>query len=179
MIYVIGPRDKKPEGTRVVNVTSRANSPFSPFLNGCSFPIQSVNMENAWQYSKVYEEHDNNGEPNEAWYKWQAKGIASKWAARYPMGKGRFPLYSWFNGERLSYVEARKKLYDPLYRNMLQNVPDSVDKLCRLATEMDIALWDFDGYNDPDKTYEEIINDPDKKMGHAFVLREVIIERLG
>jgi len=45
-----------------------------------------------------------------------------------------------------------------------------------VAAKRDIALWDFDGYNSPGKTYEEIINDPTKKMGHAFVLREVILE---
>ena len=175
-IYVIGPRDKAPADAKVINVTSRAKSPFSPFFHGTSEPIKALRMENAWQFSKVYPEHDYNGHPTKAWFKWREEGLADTWAHRYPFGKGATPLYSYYNGERLDYVEARKVLYIPLYRNMISNLPGVLDEVLEELTRQDIALWDFDGYNAPGKSFEEIVEDPNKKMGHAFVLREIIKE---
>lgn len=178
MIYVIGHRDLIPKFVEIIDVTSRSKSPFSPFLNGTDHPIKSMTMENAWQYSKVYPEHDGGGSPKPEWFNWHNLGVTKSWADRYPMGKGKFPLYTWFNNQPLDYIEARKNLYDPLYRSMLERVPDAVNALVEKAKEKDIALLDFDGYNDPGKTYRDIINDPKRKMGHAFVLREVLLERL-
>lgn len=179
MIYVIGPRDKAPEGALVIDTTSRSKSIFSPFYNPTDYPIQAKNMENAWQYSKVYEGHDLNGEPSIEWHRWRAKGLESKWADRYPMGKGKVPLYSWFDGKKLTYVEARKKLYVPLYKNSIatDRHEDQILHIANLLNEKyrDVALWDFDGYLTTD-SFETIVNNPKKKMGHAFVLREVIQE---
>lgn len=68
MIYVIGYRDKTPEGSLIINTTSRSKnwsrglSPF--FLNPGNLygEYSAKNVENAWQYSKVYKEHlDNTG----------------------------------------------------------------------------------------------------------------------
>ncbi len=181
MIYVVGPRDKVPEGALVIDTTSRSKSIFSPFYNPTDFPIQSQNMENAWQYSKVYAEHDDNGTPTMEWHEWKAKGLQSKWADRYPMGKGKIPLYSWFDGKKLDYVEARKQLYIPLYKNSI-DTDRHEDEIYHLITMLNekyrhIALWDFDGYLTED-TFETIVNNPKKKMGHAFVLREVILEKM-
>ena len=41
-----------------------------------------------------------------------------------------------------------------------------------MLIERDLYLWDFDGYNHKELglTYDEVINNPDRKMGHAFVL---------
>ncbi|HEY5268336.1 MAG TPA: hypothetical protein VII94_04340 [Candidatus Saccharimonadales bacterium] len=47
------------------------------------------------------------------------------------------------------------------------------DKLKKMHEEgHDLYLWDFDGYahKAAEMTYEQVINDPDKKMGHAFVI---------
>lgn len=178
MIYVIGPRDKAPENSKVINVTSKVNSPFSPMLNECRNPISAVKMENAWQFSKVYKEHLNDrGEPNSKWFTWRGIGLSSTWAHRYPMGKGVLPEYTYFNGEKLDYIDARKQLYVPLYRSLLDLIKPEVDKLVSLCETNDIALWDFDGYL-TDDSFEDILDNPHKKMGHAFVLREFLRERL-
>ena len=31
------------------------------------------------------------------------------------MGKGKIPLYSWWKGQKLDYINARKQIYVPLY----------------------------------------------------------------
>ncbi len=110
---VIGPRDTPPEGYTVLNVTSRANDwaqAFSPFRLG---PVTlydghtARNVENAWQFSKVYSEHlGHDGAPTSDWWLWAKAGWANAKAQRYPMGKGRVPVFSWWAGEKLGVVPA-------------------------------------------------------------------------
>ena len=113
-IVVLGKFEAAPEGSLVVDTTSKGGvwaglSPFTlgpcPLYGGRS----SLNMENAWQFAKVYKQHATpSGEPTAAYWEWAEKGWADRWAHRYPMGKGAVPLYSLWDGERLSYVEARR-----------------------------------------------------------------------
>jgi len=55
MIYVIGPYDKAPVGSTVINTTSRSDNwtrSLSPFLCGpCKLygEYTSINVENGWQ----------------------------------------------------------------------------------------------------------------------------------
>ena len=41
-----------------------------------------------------------------------------------------------------------------------------------MTSEGDIYLWDFDGYNhrELNMTFDDVLNCPHRKMGHAFVL---------
>lgn len=96
-IYVL-PRWVPPIG-RAVDVTSRTKSVFSPFTLG---PVDlydgrvAGNVENGWQYSKVYPEFAAEGEPTEAYWQWAEDGWSKQRADRYPMGRGAKPLYSWW-----------------------------------------------------------------------------------
>lgn len=98
------------------------------------------------------------------------------------MGKGAIPEYSWWNGEKLNYIEARKKIYIPIYaRAVIKS--SSFEKLLELykTSEKDIYLLDFDGYNHikKRKSIEEVINDPKEKMGHGFVIWMLLIKYIG
>jgi hypothetical protein len=179
MIYVIGPYDKAPQGALIINTTSRSDTwsrHLSPFFLG---PVDlydgyvSQNVENAWQFSKVYEYYtDANGNPDERYFNWAKDGWADKRAHRYPMGKGVIPLYSYWDGEKLTYVEARKKIYIPLYSQAVKKTT-AFAQLKKMHEEgQDLYLWDFDGYNHKtcSLSYDQVINDPKKKMGHAFVI---------
>lgn len=182
MIVVIGYRDAVPEGYRLINTTSRSTGlgkQFSPFFLG---PIKTYdnliaqNMENAWQYSKVYKNQiDVHGNPSEDWYTWRDKGWAKKTADRYPMGKNVKPLYSWWDGIKLSYIEARKQIYIPLYSRAVIKTR-AFDLLVKVSESTNIALRDFDGYNHKalGMSYEEVIHCEYRKMGHAFVLAMLI-----
>ena len=128
-IIVLSKRDSCPEGYISVDVTSRNPNTIiktlSPFFLGpilCYDGLCSINMENAWQYSKVYPENiDRNGNPTEEYFKWRNYGFKKSFADRYPKGKGAIPGYSYWkteNGyEHLDYINARKKIYVPLYAN--------------------------------------------------------------
>lgn len=184
-VKVIGPRDKEPlpDGSTLVYTVSRASDwsrGLSPFLCG---PVKlygsykAYNVENAWQYAKVYKQHvGSDGNPTPEYFEWAKKGWLSKRAHRYPMGKGAKPEYSWWDGERLGYIEARKKIYVPLYARAVKKT-GAYRKLRELYDAGEnLYLWDFDGYLNEkfNMTMLEVLNNPDKIMGHAFVLKRML-----
>jgi hypothetical protein len=187
MIIVLGPRDKKIQGLEVISTVSHSitwSKGFSPFVLG---PIKlpdghyAMNFENAWQYSKVYKCHvGDDGYPNKDWFIWSRKGFDKRRADRYPMGKGAIPEYSWWNNQKLNYIEARKKIYIPQYRNAVDNVACmstlELKHIAKLANNESLGLFDFDGYNHRSlgMSYDDVINDPTRKMGHAFVLAMMV-----
>lgn len=187
MIYVFGPKDIPPKDMVIINTTSSSTNfgkGLSPFILGpCELydGMISMNMENAWQFSKVYPKHvDENGEPTIHYRMWAKKGWSDGYAHRYPMGKNAKPLYSLWDGEKLDYIEARKKIYIPLYRDAVKDRL-AFKKLKNLyEIHGTIGLWDYDGYNYKEKgmTLEEVVNNPKLKMGHAFVLAMMLEGKL-
>jgi hypothetical protein len=184
MIYVLGPKDRKKikqlQGIEVVMTTSNSDAVWSkglsPFFLG---PVNlygghiAKNVENGWQYSKVYKEHvDENGEPSQAYFNWAKLGWRDIRAHRYPMGKGAIPEYSYWDGQKLGYVDARKKIYAPLYIRAVAKsraLKILIEKHKRCT---DICLWDFDAYDHRalGMDYRDVLNDSTRKMGHAFIL---------
>ena len=180
-------RDEDPNDGIVINVTSRSSSKFgrrlSPFFLGpLAMPGLTIsqNVENAWQFSKVYDMHVGvDGEPNAKYFQWRDKGWASTHAYRYPMGKGAVPLYSYYNSEKLDYIEARKKIYFPCYSACVMEQDSwghwaflELFELYRSlrGTGRTLYLRDFDVYPRKDKTWKEMIEDRHKKFGHGFCL---------
>jgi hypothetical protein len=164
----------------VVNTTSKANGDWqrdlSPFHVG-PCPLYdgkvSLNMENAWQFAKVYAQHaDQNGDPTPAYWVWAEKGWGDQFAHRYPMGRGAVPKYSWWEGNKLGYIDARKQIYAPLYAEAVKKTNGWNRLVQAYNTEPLIVLRDFDGYDygAMNKTLTQVLNDPKRKMGHAFVL---------
>jgi hypothetical protein len=133
-------------------------------------------MENLWQYAKVYPEHiRSNGEPGRRYFEWAVSGWENPRAVRYPMGKGAKPLYSYWNGEHLDYIPARKRIYVRKYaRAVIQT--DAYLRLKKLLRTQDVVLWDFDGYNHKaqNRDWEYVLNDPTRPCGHAFVLAALL-----
>ena len=171
-----------PYGGVEVDTTARLGkwSGLSPFVLG---PVkafagaESQNFENFWQFHKVYKCHtDKDGEPTFEWYDWHNKGFMDKRAHRYPMGKGAIPEYSFWNGEHLGYVGARKKIYAPVYAGFVAKTV-AYKLLCSLHestydNKVHLVLRDYDAYDHLKlgMSLKDVINNPDRKMGHAFVL---------
>lgn len=168
-----------------VNTTSKSENDWqrdlSPFYLGpCELYNSYIakNVENGWQYSKVYKQYiDSDNEPTEEYFQWAKLGWDNPKAVRYPMGKGAKPEYAWWNGKPYDYIEARKMIYAPLYtksviktagykklRQMLYNSLKQDNKT--------LYLKDYDAYRheDMNMTLTGVLNYPNKKMGHAFVL---------
>jgi hypothetical protein len=191
VIRVIGPRDPKEPGISkkpfFVNTTSRSSDGWSvglsPFFLG-PVPLYdghvSRNVENAWQYAKVYEDHDDNGQPTDEYFEWAKKGWRNPRAVRYPMGKGAKPEYSWWDGAALGYVAARKKIYVPLYSKAVLHSA-AFERLLDIYQEHgELVLWDFDGYDHRalGMDLKDVLNFPDRSMGHAFVLMMLLEAKL-
>lgn len=172
------PRRANP-GQVIIDTTSHNKSQghlFSPFHLG-PVPLYdgtvALNMENAWQYAKVYASLlESDGTVGATYFNWAREGWDNPQAVRYPVRKGAKPLFSLWAGEQLSYVEARKALYLPLYRDAVKK-SGGYDVLKDLATSHEeLVLVDFDAY--PHKTakmsYADVLNNGTRPMGHAFVL---------
>jgi hypothetical protein len=183
VIKIAGPKEYSPNkipirnksGIFIVNTTSRGRyRELSPFYLG---PVKlyqdytSRNMENAWQYSKVYPQHFN-GKILNSYFEWAKAGWAKSRADRYPMGKGRKPLFSYWDGLQLGYIEARKTIYAPLYARLVQRTETFQEMKSYYVNGNSLILWDFDGYDYAKlgMTLIDVINDPSRKMGHAFVI---------
>jgi len=180
-VRIIGPKDIRP--VDAIDTTSRSlgwSRGLSPFFVG---PVAlygghtALNVENAWQFSKVYPEHVGaDGTPTEDYWEWAKAGWADKRAHRYPMGKGRVPKFSWWDGKALSYLEARRRIYFPLYAKAVSKT-SAFHHLLNLYLQLgEVTLWDFDGYDHRalGMTYSDVLNNPERKMGHAFVLGHLL-----
>ena len=192
MIKVVGPRQHPPnnvptrtyDGTPVVNTTSRGTwKGLSPFYIG-PCPLYedqgvSLNMENAWQYSKVYAQHVGpDGRPTPAYFEWARDGWSNQRAVRYPMGRGVKPEFSWWGEEhgQVSYVEARKLIYIPLYVRAVSRTADFHRLRALYRTAGSLVLWDFDGWTSG-MTFKAKLNDPSRPLGHGHILA-ALLERL-
>lgn len=180
IVKIVGMYAKIPkEFKTVVNTTSSASdkwetdlSPF--FLGPCDLysGLTSLNMENSWQFSKAYVRHVVDGEPTKEYFDWARAGWNNPRAIRYPMGKGAKPLFSYWNGQKLDYISARKVIYGPLYAEAVQRTKGWKHLVELYNTKESIVLRDYDGYDYASlgMSLSEVLNNPSKKMGHAFVL---------
>lgn len=100
---------------KCIDVTSQSKTwakRLSPFFIKAGYlyhldekALFAKNVENAWQFSKVYKEHlDKKGEPSYLYWKWAFEGWADNYAHRYPMGKGKKP-YAIYIARANSYGE--------------------------------------------------------------------------
>jgi hypothetical protein len=186
VIFVCGPTTKTPSNAVIINTTSHSKDfgvGLSPFHLG---PVElydgyvAKNVENAWQYAKVYERHIKDGEPTTEYFEWAKRGWSNSYAVRYPMGKGAVPEYSYWNGKKLGYIEARKEIYYPIYEKAVaktfafKQLKEHYKELSDRC--VDLWLWDFDGFNHHELGWslEDVMNRPEKKMGHAFVLASML-----
>jgi len=177
MIYVMPHFKPCPYSGMAISTTSNYGEyrELSPFVLPAP-PAKT--FENLWQFSKVYKKYimPIDGYPDASWYKWRDAGYANPRAVRYPMGKGAMPEYSLWDEEKLDYIQARKKIYAPEYAKNVA-ITKAYMKLRELWGELseqgsNLILLDFDAYDHRKlgMTYKDVINEPKRKMGHAFVL---------
>lgn len=176
-------------GQVVVDTTQKSGqwSGLSPFIvgpcdlytyPGTSAPMSATNLENAWQFAKVYKQHMNgHGQPTNAYWDWAMAGWADPKPHRYPMGKGAVPEYSlWRTGDdhsvKLSYINARKHIYAPLYAKAVIKQQAWQDLMLLYWQSKCIVLRDYDGYDHHKlgMSLTDVLNHAGRKMGHAFVL---------
>ena len=186
MIKVVGMQSK---AGGVINTTSRDHfwgRSLSPFFLKVEINFQGIdleaNVENAWQYSKVYDPPpDNEWEPHyctknfwptQRWFNWAYRGMIQTRAERYPAGKGRKPLFTFWKGQKLKYLDARKEVYMPLYARAVSQTEAFVTLKNLYQINKKLTFQDFDAYDHRrlGMDWNDVIHCEERKMGHAFVL---------
>tara|TARA_B100001540_G_scaffold66878_1_gene60252 strand:+ start:4912 stop:5571 length:660 start_codon:yes stop_codon:yes gene_type:complete len=166
-----------------VNVTSaqRKNSLYRrdfspmtlyPYRGYCCF-------ENFWQSGKRYEGVDD--EKVIAWWKKQEKG-----RRRCVIGKGKKITHAeWedFDNIKLQYIESRKKIYVPLYEELVKTREMIIKLNNILDTGVSVIIFDFDGpFQNNKPIVEEVtlellenkINDISSPFGHGYVISAIL-----
>lgn len=188
MIYAVSFKHKIPDGVLSLDVTSRSNNwgrDFSPFNLG---PVDlydnywSYNIENAFQFSKVYAEYAGlNDEPSQHYWEWAKGGWLNPKPIKYPLGAWSKHLYHWWAGKKINGIEAQNQIFLPLYKKAVINAP-AFKKLKDFYNHSgkDIYLIDFEGYNHRylEQSWDQVINNPDRPVGQAFALCMLLEEYL-
>lgn len=180
MIYAVSPKHIIPEGVLSMDVTSRSKSwgrHLSPFNLG---PVNlydgyvAKNIENAFQFSRVYPEHSTvDGLPSSYYWEWAKAGWAETTPIKYPMGVWNKHLYHWWDGKKLTNLEAQNQIFLPLYKQAAIKTP-AFEKLKYFYenSKQDIYLIDFEGYDHRflGKSWDDVVNNIDMPVGQAFAL---------
>lgn len=180
MIYAVSFKHPIPEGVFSMDVTSRSSTwgkHFSPFNLG---PVAlydkhwAYNIENAFQFSRVYPEYSTvDGVPAEHYWEWAKKGWENPRPIKYPLGVWSKHLYHWWNGKKINGVEAQNTIFLPMYKKAVTKT-SAYQRLKEMyeTSNQDIYLIDFEGYNHRylEKSWDQVINDPDRPVGQAFTL---------
>jgi len=138
-------------------------------------------------------------EPNGVWRRWRdtgfqllnktkgvSKGVRTpkevsglKKMVREGNLKSWAPIYAVHNGKKLSYIEARKEVYVPIYRELIEKL--AVLKAIRHLVDsgQNVMILDLDGPplsewpNGMPVTKESLktmLNDPKHPFGHGYVV---------
>lgn len=174
-----------------VNCTSseedwKKKSDLSPFYVGpCKLygGYTSRRMENAWQFSKVFPEHvGHDGLPTADYLTWAVEGWNESKAHLYPMGRDAKAEFHWWNGRKLTKVEARKEIYVTLYAEQVTKFTnrtfEALEKLwlmMQIRKKGTLYLMDFDAYDYTGMSLTDVLNNPSKSLGHGFVLAMLLL----
>lgn len=163
-----------------MDVTSRSSTwgrHFSPFNLG---PVElydgyvAKNIENAFQFSRVYPEYSTvDLMPSNHYWEWAEAGWNNPKPIKYPMGVWNKHLYHWWNGKKINGVEAQNQIFLPLYKKaVVKTAAFEKLKYFHKNSVKDIYLIDFEGYDHRflEKTWDQVVNDPDRPVGQAFAL---------
>lgn len=179
MIYAVSFKHTVPEGAFSMDVTSRSHTwgkHFSPFNLG---PVDlydghwAYNIENAFQFSRVYPEYSTvDGVPAKHYWEWAKKGWLTPQPIKYPLGVWSKHLYHWWKGKKLTNLEAQNQIFLPIYKKAVTKTTAFGRLKEMYETGQDIYLIDFEGYDHRflEKSWDEVINDPDRPVGQAFAL---------
>lgn len=179
-----GSHAAKPSGCLRVNATSgqRKNHPhriaFSPmtFKKFKGYP----NFESWWQVGKHIQGVDR---VKQVRY-WLRVGHDGKPKRRYPNSKNKKVLYAkWDGGEKMNYIDSRKKMYVPEYFNMIKDEKELKKLINYRNRGGNIVVYDYDGPFEGktpvalevnESMLREKINDPKRPFGHGYVVAAAI-----
>jgi hypothetical protein len=180
VLYNLSFKHEVPEDSIVINVTSYSDSfgrMLSPFNVG---PVNlydgywAHNLENGYQFAKIYSQYSNDkGEPNDNYWKWAKAGWENKKPIKYPLGAWNECLHHWWKGRKLNRLEAQNEIFLPLYKDAVTNTKE-FKRLKEIyeTSNRNIVLLDFEGYdhNFLEIPLKDVFAHPDYPVGQGFAL---------
>ena len=162
----------------IIDVTSKAQDEFrklSPFYPHYEIPVEPVeqnlhaaSVEGIWQGLKVFED--------ESWSISTLLNTSMKNIKRTTRVHGRCLGHAYGNLTKdkytlLGYVEARKRIYVPAYKWVLENkCADLVNKIRIIAQHKTVILLDYNTNEDIERA--------SKPLSHASILKRYIEDTL-
>eukprot|EP00339_Tiarina_fusa_P024589 CAMPEP_0117007728 /NCGR_PEP_ID=MMETSP0472-20121206/7507_1 /TAXON_ID=693140 ORGANISM="Tiarina fusus, Strain LIS" /NCGR_SAMPLE_ID=MMETSP0472 /ASSEMBLY_ACC=CAM_ASM_000603 /LENGTH=162 /DNA_ID=CAMNT_0004709585 /DNA_START=268 /DNA_END=753 /DNA_ORIENTATION=- len=125
------------------------------------------NIEDAWQCSKVFKSqlcgHSvDSGKWKKNWEEWSLRGRFSGEARRHrTQSRADETLFSYYMGEKLTYVEARKRMYCRWYHQTVVETAAFKDLRARHLAGINLVLLEYDGL---DRDNPEHNKDLDRDM---------------
>ena len=163
--------NKKYPNSKFIDITSEADDifvKFSPFFPHHEIPIPnspniySETVEGVWQGLKVFSQNDID---ISKFYITNMKGI-KRLTKNFGQPIGH---RNGINGEVIDYISARKLIYVPTYRWVLDNkLKDEISILLNIALNNDIVFLDFETNCD--------IENISKPLSHAFIVKQYLEE---
>lgn len=95
------------------------------------------------------------------------------------------PAYAWWEGQRLGYIEARKRIYVPAYARLARRTPAFAALSAMVAAGENVLIVNLDGpplgaYPDGREasadTMRDAINDPGHPFGHGYVVAAMLAQ---
>lgn len=158
---------KKYPGAVIADVTSHAEDrlvQLSPFYPHYGIPVPysdgwtAACVEGVWQGLKVFEKEDIDVDM----FKNDTMKNIKRTVRRFgkPLGHRK----GVHGAELLGYIEARKLIYIPTYKWVLDHkVADIIDRMKEASKEKTIVLLDYNTNCD--------VDDPTKPLSHAFLVK--------
>jgi hypothetical protein len=141
-----------------------------PILDPETDEVWALNIEDAWQGAKVYPHHLLGAAPEDearwlpAWLEYNRRVRMSGQALRHRattaqraaaaaaagVATTNSGVFTWFRGQHLSYVDARRVMYMPWYEALAEREPAFVDLQRRYRAGEELLIMDPDGL-DPER----------------------------
>lgn len=176
----IDPNSIKINTTSAQSKTNKNRRDFSPMTEIKDGYNGYWNFESYWQSGKVFEDI-----PYEISKNWWLKLREPK--RRYPKSRGKKVLYSkWieYDNINMDYITSRKKVYVPLYYNLIKNREMTLYYKELFNNGQNITIYDFDGIRNDEgepicqeltkELLIEKINDGRFPFGHGYIVGSLI-----
>ena len=135
-------------------------------------------LENAWQSSKVWQADllANKTEIGPSFFARRRQMAASEKGIRHAISskKGERPVFQLWNGERLTYIQARAKIYRPLYERLARQTDAYKRILASVKQGTNVQILGYDGFKmgveASERELEYHLQDVSKPAGHELLL---------
>jgi hypothetical protein len=147
----IGPYDLKDEDGRIMENIWQFSKVYSKVAKSKQV-FSHYDKKVIWEHPA--ETHvDSQGNLTDAYWQWREKGMKNPYPVRYPVGvKDRYRcLYALAMeedgtiSEKLDYIESRKKIYLPVYCNLVKKEHQFIELKMMLDSGQDLLIIDVDG----------------------------------